>query len=664
MSVYTTWVDSIAVITLDNPPVNVGDAALRRNLRDELLAVSAAAELDGVVIASAGRHFYSGSDIKEFDRSIEEPQLTGVIAVIEAMPVPIVAAITGLALGGGLELALACDDRVADNTVEIGFPEVTLGIIPGAGGTVRATRLVGPITAIDVITTGRRFGAIEAHRLGFLDEVVSPDKLRDAAVRRAATKGRRLVRDRPVPAANVKAVEDAARRVEKKERPAATAAAKIVLRGIGMDFDEALADERALFQRLRVSKESENLRYLFLAERAVAGRQRAHFASPVNRVGVAGSGTMGATVARLFAAHDFAVTVFDSNPSALARISGDNGISVTNDIAGLAGSELVIDAVYEDMRTKRQLVKDVESVVHSETVIATNTSYLDIDEMVRGMQHPERVAGFHFFNPADRNKLVEIVRTATSNDITISTLRAVALKLGKIAVSSKVGEGFIANRVYSDYRTQAEFLVEEGASPEEVDAAICELGLPIGPFAVGDMSGLDIGWARRKRLAATRDPRQRYVSIPDVLCEMGRFGRKTGAGWYRYENGASRGAPDPIVSEVIDKERARRGISPRAIDVAEIQRRVLGSMVCAAARVMGDGVAERVSDIDVAMTNGFAFPRWLGGPVRYFAGLTEDVAARALSEVFLSDPVTFSIAEPRVNGHIPGALQSILQDAR
>ena len=664
MLVKTTWVGPIAVISLDNPPVNAGDLALRRALRDELLAVAASPGLDGVVIESAGRHFYAGSDIKEFERPIEEPQLPALIAVIEAMPVRVVAAINGLALGGGLELALACDVRVADQTAEIGFPEVTLGVIPGAGGTVRAARLIGPAAAIDLVATARRVGAAEGLELGVFDEVVPSGSLRDASVRHAVGAKRRI-RDLPPHSADEEEIDAAAQRAGRRARPAAVEGIAVIRRGQELEIDDALAEERAIFQRLRAGGESANLRYLFFATRAAAGRRTAASGAPIARVAVAGAGTMGSALARHLRDKGFEVTVFDSNAAVLARLRGEPGITATDSIVRLAGVDLVIDAVFEDMAVKKELLSALEPVVGAQTVIATNTSYLDIDEMAAGLRHPSRLAGLHFFNPAERNPLVEIVRTATSDEVTVAALHALAKRLGKTAIDVRVGEGFVANRVYSDYRTQAEFLVEEGASPEQVDAAMRALGLPVGPFAVGDMSGLDIAWARRKRLAASRDPRQRYVTIPDALCELGRFGRKTGAGWYRYPDGASRGESDPVVAEIIEAARHRKGIAARAIEPDEIQRRVIASMVCAAAVVVRDGIAARASDVDVAMTAGFAFPRWLGGPIRHFSTFEEPDAVRALSEVYRSDPLTFSVAAPAaVSGVVPEIVGDLVEAVR
>ncbi|WP_254186088.1 3-hydroxyacyl-CoA dehydrogenase NAD-binding domain-containing protein [Paenarthrobacter aromaticivorans] len=666
MPVETSWSGSTAILTLNNPPVNTGDANLRRDLRDALLSAAAVADLDGVVIESSGRHFYAGSDISELDHPIEEPQLTAVITLIEAMPVPVVASINGFALGGGLELALACDARIGDTSAIVGFPEVTLGIIPGAGGTVRAGRLIGPASAIDLVGSGRRVDAREAKELGILDRVVEPRRLRDTAIEYASTMGtKRRVRDLPVPAFDPAVIEDAAQRAATRARPNVLEAIAMVRRGLTLGPDEALLEERTIFDRLRRTDEAANLRYLFFAKRTAVRSLRASTSERrIDRIAVAGAGTMGAAVARLLNACGFSVIVFDLNTTALERVGATSAIVTTDQLQDLADSDVVIDAIFEDMQVKRQFFTDLEPLVSDEAIFASNTSYLDLDQIASVLNRPERFAGFHFFNPADRNPLIEVVRTASSSAETIEVLAGLALKLGKTAIPARVGDGFVANRVYADYRCQVEFLMEEGANPEEIDAAMRDFGLPIGPFAVGDMSGLDIAWARRKRLAATRDPLQRYVVVPDTLCELGRFGKKTGAGWYSYADDAARGTPDPQVVAIIDAARAEKGITPRAIAARDIQLRVLGSMVCAAAVVLRAGVAERASDIDIALTEGFGFPRWLGGPLRYFSSFKDDDVVRVLKAVFESDPIVFAIAAPALLGEVPQDIRVALDAVR
>ncbi|MBO1901453.1 enoyl-CoA hydratase/isomerase family protein [Leucobacter weissii] len=662
-TVSTTWSGTIAVLTIDNPPVNMGNITLRRDLREAIAAIDRHEELTGVVIDSAGPHFYAGSDISEFDRPLEEPQLPAVIAAIEGLRVPVVAAITGFALGGGFELALGCDARVGDGSAKVGFPEVTLGMIPGAGGTVRSGRLVGALPAIDLVGSARHVEAEEALELGILDRVVDGE-LREAAIAHAAGLAeKRRLRDLTPPVFDPTEVDSAIEQISRRARPNVRMAVEMVRRGLEIDASDALLEERRIFNRLRSGDEAANLRYLFFARRAAAGGLRSG-AAPirVKRIGIAGAGTMGAALARAFHSRGFAVTVFDLNREARDRLRADSPeLSASAEIRDLADADFVVDAVFEDMRVKQELLHSLEGILRDDAVIASNTSYLDLDEMSSRMRKPERFGGLHFFNPADRNPLVEVIRGGRTDDSTIATLAVISSKLGKVPIPAGVGDGFVANRVYADYRSQAEFLIEDGALPQEVDAAMVELGLPIGPFAVGDMSGLDIAWARRKRLSGIRDPRQRYVRIPDLLCEAGRLGRKTGAGWYAYPEGARRGEPDPVVEAIIDRERSARGILPRALGSAEIQTRILASMLCAAASIVDTGIARRASDIDVALTEGFAFPKWLGGPLRYAASFAERDLLQWLAETYRSCPVTFAIAGPSVEGRMPEEVARVLE---
>lgn len=665
-TVSTTWSGSIAVLTIDNPPVNMGNIALRGDLQEAVRDLVAREELTGVVINSAGPHFYAGSDISEFDRPLEEPQLPAVISEIENLRVPVVAAINGFALGGGFELALGCDARIGDRTAKVGFPEVTLGMIPGAGGTVRCGRLVGAITAIDLVGSARNVSADEALSLGILDRVVDGD-LGEAAIAFAGElSAKRLLRELPAPEFDDGEVAEAIETVSHRARPNVRKAAEMVRRALEIDASDAIIEERAIFNRLRVGDEAANLRYLFFGKRAAAGALRTG-ATPVRvkHVGIAGGGTMGASLARALSRKGFAVSVFDLNRDALDKLEAElPDVTTSTDISDLSGSDIVIDAVFEDMQVKQDLLRSLEDILRDNAVIASNTSYLDLDEMSRDMKVPERFGGLHFFNPADRNPLVEVIRADRTDDATTATLAVVASKLGKTPIPAGVGDGFVANRVYADYRVQAEFLVEDGALPQDVDSAMVELGLPIGPFAVGDMSGLDIAWARRKRLAETRNPEQRYVRIADVLCEAGRLGKKSGAGWYAYPDGARRGVPDPVVEEIISREREAKGIAPRSVSATEVQSRILASMLCAAADIVDSGIAQRASDIDVALTEGFAFPKWLGGPLRYISSFEKPDLVRWLAEVYESCPITFALAAPAVEGRVPDQIRKVLAEVR
>lgn len=656
-------VGTVATIIINNPPVNLGGSRQRRELLQALRSVRNRPDVTAVVISTAGSHFYAGSDLKEFDGDLQEPQLPEIIEEIESLPVPVVAAIKGLALGGGFELALGCDARIADGSAEMGFPEVGLGILPGAGGTVRCTRLAGVAAALDLVISGRRVNSGEAVELGLVNRVSrSEDVLAEAVQYAYSLAGKRLARDAACPPDTREALDEALGRARRRARPNALRAIEIIQESARLSAGEALLLEREAFEALRRSPEAANLRYLFFAKRAAAKALRSDAkARPVRSIGVAGAGTMGSLIAKQCRQAGYAVTLFDKDEVALERAAAASGAAITQNLAGLGSSDLVIDAVFEDMDVKKALFRDLERVADPQTVLASNTSYLDPDVMAGALSHPHRFGGLHFFNPADRNPLVEIIRAQETDDRTAATLAAVAASLGKAVIPAGVGDGFVANRVYNAYRTQSEYLLEDGAAPESVDAAMMQLGLPIGPFAVADMSGLDIAWARRKRLADGRDPLQRYVELPDQLCELGRFGRKTGAGWYSYAV-SKRGEPDPVVEKLIEAARRRRGTPARSISVAEIQLRNLCAMLCAAAELVRDGIAQRASDVDVAMTEGFAFPRWLGGPLRHLAGMDPQTVIEGMAAVYQSCPLTFAIAGEAVRGTLPADIERVLQE--
>ncbi len=665
-TVSTRVSDGVAVLMLDNPPVNMGNATMRADLLAAIEGLADVEHVKVVVIATAGAHFYAGSDISEFDGQLAEPQLPAVIAAIESLPMPVVAAIHGFALGGGLELALGCDGRVADRTSRVGLPEVTLGMIPGAGGTVRTTRVVGVPRAIEFVCSAVQVDSETALSMGLLDEVVEdPGVLVEAAAEYGVRiAGKRRLRELAAPAVDAEETAAVEARVLRHARPNVVEAAEMVKVSAQTDGAAALRREREIFNRLRVAPEAVDLRYLFFAKRAAAKALRVNeVARPVRFVGIAGAGTMGSALARAFSAAGTRVAVFDLDASARARLSESvPAVTVTSSLEDLSGVDLLVDAVFEDMSVKQRLLADAERYLREDAVIASNTSYLDLDEMTHNLIHPERFGGLHFFNPADRNPLVEVIRATATDDVTAATLASVVIRMGKTAIPAGRGDGFIANRVYADYRIQAEFLVEDGASPEAVDTAMTDLGFAIGPFAVADMSGLDIAWSRRKRLAPGRNPRQRYVTIADSLCEAGRLGRKTGAGWYRYPDGARRGEPDPVTETLIAEARAAKGISPRPVSSSEIQRRTLASMLCAATMLVSSGVARTASDIDVALTEGFAFPKHLGGPIRHLARWSPGEVIGALAAVHASCPITFAIAEPASFGELADQIAQVLAE--
>lgn len=639
--------DGFGVITIDNPPVNAGSTAVRAGLLARL-AEAEQQKVTGIVIMGAGSSFIAGSDITEFGAPLAAPELPQVIAAIENSAVPVCAAIHGACLGGGFELALGCDLRIAAPGSVLGLPEVTLGMVPGAGGTQRLPRLTGVAEAITLVCSGRRVKADEALKLGMIDVLAkspaSEDLIAAAKTAILAASGKRRLRETPVPLsdpAEVKAAEANALK-RGKGRPNVAEAIRLVKSAASQPVEEALVAERASFQDFRLQEEAFALRHLFFAERAAA-RISGLNAAParIERVGIVGGGTMGQGICRAFLAAGLTVVLAERNAAArdaaaaaiagafdalvakgrLASAAADRRkalLTATDSLADLAECDLVIEAVFEDMTVKKDLFTTLDGILKPGAILATNTSYLDIDEMAAATHRAEDVVGLHFFSPADIMSLLEVVRTGHSSSRTLATALALAKVLGKQPVVARVAEGFIGNRIYAAYRRHAEYLIEDGASPEDVDAAAVDFGFAMGPFAVGDMSGLDIAWNMRKRQAAVRDQRSRYVDIPDRLCEAGRFGRKTGAGYYDYEGGKMQ--PSATAAAIIAEARAAKGIAPRAFTAQDIQDRLLGAILNEAALVLAEGVAQRPGDIDVALVHGYGFPRWRGGPLWWASG--------------------------------------------
>ena len=630
----------VAVIVIDNPPVNAGSAEVRRGLLDAIEAVGHDDAFKAAVLIGAGKTFIAGSDLREFGQPLQAPQLPEVIAAIEACAKPVVAALHGAALGGGFELALGCDARVAAAGTVVGLPEVTLGIIPGAGGTQRLPRLVGMPKAIELACSGARVPSAQALALGLIDREVEGE-LRAAAAAHArglaGTKSR--VRDRGVPAAEPQAVEQASAAALKagKRRPAVRAAIEAVTSAAQLPIDEGLARERAVFQELRVSREAFALRHQFFAERDSARLPELEgvAARAVQCVVVIGAGTMGSGIAISALDAGFDVALLEQDEAALRRgaerirehyagrvqagklkasaaAQCEARLQCTTDWAVLASADLVIEAVFEDLDVKRQVFARIDGLARPGAVLASNTSYLDLDLIARATRRPQDVIGLHFFSPANVMRLLEVVRGAATAPDALATGLALAKRLRKLPVVTGNAFGFIGNRIYAAYRRQCEFMIEEGAWPEQVDAALEAFGFAMGPFAVADLSGLDIAWRMRQAQAATR---ARYVHIPDRLGEAGRLGRKTGAGYYLYESGSRGRQVDPAVHALIEQASADKGIVRRALSDEEIQRRALLAMVNEAARLLGEGVARSAGDVDVVLVNGFGFPRWEGGPV-------------------------------------------------
>lgn len=626
----------VAVLVIDNPPVNASSAAVRAGLLAGIRQAGADDDIRAIVLIGAGTNFISGSDLREFSGELPEPTLPQVISAIEACPKPVVAAISGATLGGGLELALGCDARIAAVGSVIGLPEITLGMIPGAGGTQRPLRLIGPAATLKLVTSGDRRRVTEAG--GLVDSVTAGPLRAEAVAHAAAMTGKRVLRDEPVLAEDPAEVTGAALTVlsRGRGRPQYGAAVAAVLNGMALAPAAALDFERREFTRLRLGDEAAALRHLFFARRAVAKANRPGSARSVKRVGVIGAGTMGSGIARAFIEHGVAVVLLDQKADAAVgaarrltddfgrlvqsgRLSAEDGqrqaelLSCGATLSDLADCDLVIEAVFEDAAVKTELLTRLQYAVKPGTVLATNTSYLDIDVLAGALDDPSRLVGMHFFSPAHRAAVLEVVRGAHTGAEALDTALTAARILDKLPIVARVCDGFIGNRIYNAYRRQCELMLEEGALPHEIDRALVDFGFAMGPFAVSDMSGLDIAWRMRQAAATQRDPRDRYPDVADTLCEQGRLGQKTGAGWYRYEPGSRTPIVDPLVEELILASARRKGIERKPFTCDDIAERAVLSMVNEAALLLGEGIAERPGDVDLMLTLAYGFPAHIGG---------------------------------------------------
>lgn len=634
--------DRVALVGVDHPPVNAASQAVRAGIVAAMARAGSDDGVDAVVLHAHGRTFTAGADIREFGKPPAAPILFEVCFAIEDCPKPVVAAVHGTALGGGCELALAAHARVAAADAKFGQPEVNLGIIPGAGGTQRLPRLVGMLRAIEMNASGKPIGASEARALGLVDAIAEADLLAAAIAHARSLVGTppRRVRDLAVPAFDRAEAEAAIAEIEKKARGQISPgeAARMTLRAADLPFAEGQAAEREVFLRLVASDEAAALRHVFFAEREVARVAKTDGVAPrpVTSVGVVGAGTMGAGIAVAFVDAGYAVTVIETTEDFLAkgrerigevwgravasgRLSEEAraaklaSMTFATDLGALATADLVVEAVFDDREVKRDLFARLSAVVRPDCILATNTSYLDPNDLAAVVARPERFVGLHFFSPANVMRLTEVVDCRATSAETLSTALAVTRRLKKLAVVTGVCEGFVGNRIWARFRREAEYMLEDGALPQEIDAAMEGFGLAMGPFAVFDLSGLDIAWSLRKRKAATRDPAERYVDIADRLCEAGRFGRKTGRGWYAYPEGKK--TVDPEVTALIEAEAARKGITRRNFTAAEIVDRLVATMAAEGEAILAEGIAARASDIDLVFLNGYGWPARLGGPM-------------------------------------------------
>lgn len=645
-AVTTEITDGIAVVTVDNPPVNALGYDVRQGLADAVAQTDGDDSVRAVVLIAAGRTFMAGAEIKEFGKPMQDPCLPDVVLSIESARKPWVAAIHGTALGGGLEVALGCHYRIVDARAKLGLPEVHLGLIPGAGGTVRLPRVVPVARAAEMVATGRPIRAQDAVQIGLADRKSDDDLRVDAIAFARDIAGEplpeALVNRAPVDAPDEEQWREIAGKLVSKARGqnSVLRAVDAIGEAVQLDGTAALAVERQIFTELMQDPQSAALRHVFFAERSVGKlpELRGVDPRPLSQVGVIGGGTMGAGIAVALLLSGLHVIMIERDDDALAAgqgrvadtlmasvkrglISPDKRDTLLKGFIGstgydaLAQADLVIEAVFEDMDVKKQVFAALDAATRPDAVLATNTSYLDVNEIAASVADPSRVLGLHFFSPAHVMKLLEIVRPDQVADDVLATGFALGRQLGKIAVPAGVCDGFIGNRILSAYRRECDYMVEDGATPQEVDSAMKAYGFPMGIFAMQDMAGLDIGWAARKRRAPTRDPKERYVSIADRLCELGRFGQKTGAGWFNYPEGSRRGEPDQLVENIIAEEAAKNGIEQRDFTAEEIMDRILGAMVSEGRAILKEGIAASPEAIDVVMINGYGFPRWRGGPM-------------------------------------------------
>jgi len=669
---------AVLLVTIDNPPVNALSAAVRRGLLEAIKAAEADAAVRAVLFVGAGTQFIAGADIREFGQAPQPPSLPDVCNRIEACAKPVVAAISGAALGGGLEVALAAHYRLALPDARLGLPEVLLGLLPGAGGTQRAPRLIGAKAALELMLSGRHVPAKEALALGLVDRLASSDDTLAEGLAYAqellSTKaGARRTRDAQGladRAASQAAIDAAQAETAKKSRGlfSPQRIVEAVQNALDKPFDEGLALERAAFLACIDSPQRAGLIHAFFAEREVVKVPEAKAAQPraLASLGVIGGGTMGAGIAVSALDAGLPVTMVERDEASIARgranvekvydgligkgrmtpeakaavIARSTG---STDYAALAQADLVIEAVFEDIEVKKAVFAELDRVCKAGAVLATNTSYLDIDAIAASISRPQDVIGLHFFSPANIMKLLEIVVPAKVSADVVATAFALAKKLKKVPVRAGVCDGFIGNRILAVYRQAADHILEDGASPYEIDAAVRGFGYPMGPFQVSDLAGGDIGWATRKRKAATRDPNARYVHVADRLCERGWFGQKTGRGWYLYPEGARTGQPDPEVLAIVDEARSKAAIAPRSFTPEEILRRYMAAMVNEGANVLHEGIALRPLDIDVTFLYGYGFPRHRGGPMKYadtvgLPKILEDIRAFAKEDPLFWKP--------------------------
>lgn len=658
----------IGYVTLSNPPVNAIGQVLRMGLL-EAVRWAERGRLDRVIVSGAGGVFAAGADAKEFDAAPQEPHLPEVLNAIDESFVPWIAAIEGVALGGGAEIAMACRMRIMAPGARIGLPEVTLGVIPGAGGTARLPRLVGLQKAVEMITTGKPIGAQEACSAGLV-HTVEDDPIEAAFLVNSEALGCIVPTwEYHAPAHDADLFRMARENLKAKMpgQEAPVRALAVIEAGLALPFHAALAHERRVFLELKTGSQSKALRHLFFAQRAA--KAPAHLkgaALEVQHAVVVGGGTMGAGIAYALVSSGVQVTILEADADGLKRAEDNIGkiiaaslsrgmidaaraadlrsrLTLSTEYSQAATAQFAIEAAFEDMAVKQEILGKLDAVLSADAVLATNTSYLDLNEMAAPLMDPTRVIGLHFFAPAHIMKLLEIVQGAQSSDRAMATGYALAKRLGKVPVRAGVCDGFIGNRILARYREAADTVFMDGSTPWEVDDAMVEFGYAMGPYEAQDLSGLDIAYANRQRQAATRDTNRRYIPIADRMIELGKLGRKTSAGWYRYPGGGGK-VEDPIVADLAIEEAHFSGITRTDYSSQEIRQRLVLAMINEAADILDAGIAQSAGDIDLVTVFGYGFPRWRGGLMHYADSLGVEKIVAQLEILAQEDPVAWKVS--------------------
>jgi len=686
--------DGVFLIMLNNPPVNALGKKLRQGLLKAIGLANADDKIKAIILYGQGRCFCGGADIKEFKKSSLNPMLTEVITAFECSPKPVVVAIHGFAFGGGLELSLGCNYRIGTPSVRVGLPEVNIGLIPGAGGTQRLPRLIGVKRALDVILDGKPISAVEALSLGILDALFDEKSLLKETISYALARAEEggafpILRDKKIILHDTKIFKSTRKKIERRARGqmAPWHCIESIENSYLLPFNQGLARERELFLRCRESKQSSAQQYIFFAEREarkIPNLIQDKYKISINSAAVIGCGTMGTGIAVCFASNNIPVKIIDKNGLILKKgleriaeifegqvkrkaiskkemISYINLIEVTSNITTIKNVDIVIEAVFEEMDLKKDIFLALDQICRTGCILATNTSTLDIDEIAGVTKRPDCVIGTHFFSPSNVTRLIENVRGKKTSDQTISTIMDLGQKLGKTPVLVSNCDGFAGNRIYHKYIRQASFLLEEGAFPEQIDKVIYNFGFAMGPFIVSDIAGLDVSWRIRKRRASKKSHDVRYSQIADRLCEIGRFGQKTGAGWYRYKSNDRTPIPDNVTKEIITDVSNRLRISRRKIGEQEILDRCLYTIINEGAKLLEEEVVSRASDIDIIWTHGYGFPKHLGGPMYYADSIGLETVCNSLNQLakthgqeFTPSPLLKKLA---INGKTFGGLK-------